>query len=553
MAKFSGDTAERLQQRTLINMSINPNGDEHELVNVYARQTSEFLSGSALSQPPTAILTTDSGLAIAVQATGTSSATNSVSSSTTASQTAGAVDPSETSHNAGPYLCTTSIGISTLTNVLADYFQTTENDVNATFNYLEFNVHLAASPEDPTGGATTLDLERLPSTGDYISNIVNMSLTPYIYTPFSLRTDRANLNQSWFLESTDDRPFSDYFTTQPLSDGSGLYTLDGWPSVSIIMLRRALRIIVGIRSIDPQMQQYNSSADVDTVFPPGYISNPIDTALSSNGTVTGGCFYQPNVTTLSAVNSSWAVSDSLSNVTSLNTTSNAALDLSSCGISPILNATLSNSPPSTNASIYLDFVRGSLWGWADDEPGDTDMSGGTGSRHCAVANMTNGGRWQVTDCDDQHYAACRADNSPYVWTVSDSKSLYYKANTTCDDKSNFAVPRTALENQYMLDAMRTWITRQDDDDDAANIEVFWLNFNDLDIEGCWVSGVNQTCPYQPEARDMTRTVVIPVVAGIIVFFLAILTITVKCAANRRNTRSRRKRGEGGWDYEGVPS
>jgi hypothetical protein len=48
-------------------------------------------------------------------------------------------------------------------------------------------------------------------------------------------------------------------------------------------------------------------------------------------------------------------------------------------------------------------------------------------------------------------------------------------------------------------------------------------------------------------------VVIPTVAGVIVFLLAILTITVKCAANRQNTRRRRKRGEGGWDYEGVPS
>ncbi|THV98299.1 hypothetical protein D6D27_01618 [Aureobasidium pullulans] len=546
LARVSGATAEGLGRRALHTSLINANEDVHLSADILPRQTSEYSSESSQ-----VVSMTSSALTISAQASGSSGVTSG-GGLATVSQTTAAADPSETGHTVGPYSCSESIGIATLTNVLADYFQGTENDVNATFKYLEFNVHLAAPFGDPTGTASPSDPERLPSVGNYISDLINSTLSPYIYTPAALRSERADLNQSWFSSGVQNPPASEYLTTQPLSDGSGLYTLNGWPSTSVIMLQRALRIIVGLGSVDAQMQQYDFSADADSIFPTGYISNPIDATVSSNGMIASGCLYQPNNTMLSAVNSSWAVSSSLPNTTTSNTTSYAALSLSSCGISPIINTPLYSSLATENATVYREYISDTLWGWAEDEPSDSGTSEVTGSRHCAVSNMTNNGRWQVIDCTDENHFVCRRDDSPYVFSVSDDKNRYYQGDEACGDGSSFAVPRTALENHYMIDAIRDWASSKasNDDDDT---QVFWLNLNDIDIMDCWVSGVNQTCPYQTGSRDMKGTVIIPTVAGVIVFLLAILTLTVKCAANRQNTRRRRRRGERGWDYEGVPS
>ncbi|CAD0110406.1 unnamed protein product, partial [Aureobasidium uvarum] len=477
-ARFSGDTAEPLERQALRSSSIIVDEDVHQRAQIHVRQTSELLSESTDASATNAALTA---------ATITTDSSSSGGSVVAISQTFSAAQPSQTGHQIGGYSCTESIGISTITSVLADYFQTTENDLNATFKYLEFNVRLAAPFNDPADTTSSADPERLPTLGNYISDLINSTLSRYLYTPAALRSERANLNQSWLAGDIENPPAVEYMTTMPLNNGSGLYTLDGWPSESIIMFLRALRIIASVR-LDSQMQQYDFSADAETIFPAESISNNVGTTLSSDGTVTNGCLYQPGNTTLAAVNSSWAISSNLPNTTSLNTTNYAALNISSCGISPVLNTSLLGSLATNNATTYRQFTRGSLWGWDTDEP---------------------------------------------------------------SDNSSFAVPRTALENRYMIAALRDWVSRQTDFDDAP---VFWLSINDIDTKDCWVSGVDQTCPYRSDARDTGKpTVVIPTVAGVIVFLLAILTIFVKCAANRQNTRRRLKRGEGGWDYEGVPS
>jgi hypothetical protein len=82
----------------------------------------------------------------------------------------------------------------------------------------------------------------------------------------------------------------------------------------------------------------------------------------------------------------------------------------------------------------------------------------------------------------------------------------------------------------------------------------WANFNSLDVQACWVTGgPNATCPYyEDEDADERRQIVIPTVAAIIVLIITALTLFVKCNANRRNSR-RKKRVIEGWEYEGVPS
>ena len=542
-ARVSGGAAATLVRDALPSSLINTHEDVHHSGGIHVRQTSEFAFGSVAASITSSALTL---------ATDTSS-TTSGGSTAAASQSSSAVQPSQSGHQIGLYSCTETIGISTLTDVLAEYFQATENNLDATFKYLEFNMHLAAPFDNPGDTSSPADPERLPTFGNYISDLINSTLSPYLYTPAALRSERANLNQSWFAGNIDNPPAAEYMTTLPLVDGNGLYTPNGWPSESIIMFLRALRIIASIGTVDSQMQQYDFGPDAETIFPPGYISNNIATALSSDGAVTAGCLYQPSNMSLSLANhtnTSWAISSNLPNNTNLNTTSHAALDLSSCGISPILNTPLSGSPATDNATTYREFLRNSLWGWDQDEPSDS-LSTATSSFHCAVTNLSNNGLWEVVDCTDENRFVCRRNDSPYTFSISNDKNRYYQGYEACDEFSSFAVPRTALENRYMVAAARDWLSRQPDFDDAP---VFWLSINDIDTKNCWVSGVDEICPYRSDDRDTNKpTVVIPTVAGVIVFLLAILTITVKCAANRQNTRRKRKRGEGGWDYEGVPS
>lgn len=541
-SRVSADTASPLVRGVQHSSLISAYGDVHHPGELQVRQTSEYASESIAASGASAALTS------ATLAASPSSTTNG--GSVVASQSSSAVQPLQSGHQIGGYSCTDTIGISTLTDVLAAYFEVTENDLNATFKYLEFNVRLAAPFDNPSDTTSSADPDRLPASGNYISNLINSTLSRYLYTPAALRSERANLNESWFAGNIDNPPAAEYMTILPLNDGSGVYTQNGWPSESIIMFLRALRVIASIGTVDSQMQQYDFEADAETVFSPGYISNEIGTTLSSNGTVTAGCLYQSSNVTVPVGNSSWAISSNLPNNTNINTTSNAALDLSSCGISPILNTPLLGNSAINNATTYREYIRNSIWGWDTDEPSDS-LTTATTSRHCAVADLSNNGMWEVVDCTNENRFLCRRDDSPYTFSISDAKNRYYQGYEACDEGYTFAVPRTALENRYAIAVMQDFLARRPDYDDAP---VFWLSINDIDTKDCWVSGVDQTCPYRTDDRTTGKpTVVIPTVAGVIVFLLAILTITVKCAANRQNTRRRRKRGEGGWDYEGVPS
>ena len=168
-------------------------------------------------------------------------------------------------------------------------------------------------------------------------------------------------------------------------------------------------------------------------------------------------------------------------------------------------------------------------------------------------NLTSFGKWHATSCNDRHYAACRIGSQPYLWTPSQQSGPYDAVSRVCPDNSTFSVPRTALENAYLVSAMQSAHNSGDLDSDETLI---WVNFNDLDVSGCWVSGANNTCPYVQRTSTTGRKVTVPTVAAVIVFVIAALTVFVKCAANRgasRKRRNRRRRGDSGWDYEGVPS
>jgi hypothetical protein len=128
---------------------------------------------------------------------------------------------------------------------------------------------------------------------------------------------------------------------------------------------------------------------------------------------------------------------------------------------------------------------------------------------------------------------------------------FYDAPYSCPDNSTFSPPRTGLENRYLYHSVLSSGVKINTAEEATGI---WINLNSLDIATCWVAtGPNGTCPYYvDESAEQSRQVLVPTIGAIIAFLLTALTIFVKCNANRRNSRTRR-RGDGGWDYEGVPS
>ena len=170
-----------------------------------------------------------------------------------------------------------------------------------------------------------------------------------------------------------------------------------------------------------------------------------------------------------------------------------------------------------------------------------------------VSTASNGSRWRVEYCNIRHRAACRIANEAYSWQLSDEMVTFPAAELACPANSFFSVPRTGLENEHLYqhilslpEAARSGL--------SGSGSGVWLNFNNLDAEACWVAnGRNGSCLYATDKEALRqRTVLVPIIAALVVLLLTALTLFVKCNKNRRNSR-KRIRGEGGWDYEGVPS
>jgi hypothetical protein len=411
--------------------------------------------------------------------------------------------------------------------------------------YLILNLHAAASASDPTGPGTEPPLGTLPQGQKVLSYILDLSMAQYVYTPDDLADQRSDLNssQSWYAVERFDEPDSAYFRVQSNNNGD-TYTLDGWPSASFVEMQRARRLLAGFGRIDPQMERYNFSADKSIIFPTGYLSKPITHDKHLQGA--NPCFFHFDEKSVSANNNSWALAWEQS---SLQSGLTAASNYTTCGISPILNKTLKGVTADQEFGPYREFLDRTIWSWAPGEPlhglGEDDDGSKTQHR-CAVLDAASG-NWQAVDCTQSHYSACRVNGRPYEWSIGKISTAYTTADIPCPDGSLFTAPRTALENEYLQHHWRKAIREREIDDN-----LLWMNFNDLDVQGCWVVGQNVTCPYLSTGHD-NRQIIVPTVAAVIVFVLALLTVFVKCAANRQGSKRRRRRGDDGWDYEGVPS
>lgn len=484
-----------------------------------------------------------------------SSSTSSISASS-ATSPSNSQPPLPTQSNGtptttGPYNCTQSLTLQYLTGILSNFFDKTFTTTDASFAFLLLNLHAAASWSSPNSPAQ--QPTQLPEPGNFISDIINGNLSSDVYTPQKLENQRADLedSDSWLSGSSDNHPAAGYYETR--RENGILTTNDGWPTETFMVFRELQRLIVSFGYTDPQMSGYNKTPDAPTIFPADTIRQPRSVAFNSDGTLSSGCILVPSEYHItSATNSSWAVAAP----PNIDIDANPNLDVSipsvgnltSCGLSTFLNNTLANTTADQNHLPYAAFTRSYSWTFAPGEPLNA-TAGSTTNNRCTAMYTTGShpGRWRTIDCNTPLRVACQDPAVPYRWEVSAERSSYANAQSLCSSGLKFSVPRTPLENSYLF---RAAVEASSEDQ-----EPILVNMNSLDVEDCWVSGENTTCPYVPPTdTDRTRVVVVPTVAAVIIFLCAALTFFVKCAANRReDKRGRRRRMVGGWEYEGVPS
>ncbi|KAF2870823.1 hypothetical protein BDV95DRAFT_607945 [Massariosphaeria phaeospora] len=456
----------------------------------------------------------------------------------------------------GNYKCTSEMTLDFLTGVFNDFVDKTATTTDALFTFLILNIHSAASSTASDAPAQQPPSGQLPNSSHLITNIFQRNLTEELYTSQMLREDREKLNRTWLDGAWNTLPAAGYYQTSVGSNGN-LVTQDGWPTEAYVEFKKYHRLVVSFGSMDPQMAEYNLEPELSTIFALGTFLEYRNTTFNTAGSVTSGCIFSPSEDTITPnTNSSWALSvvpnldlaadpDKLSPIP-------AVTNLTSCGISPWTNSTLSGATADQNVAPYAAFVYSTLWTWAPGQPLNASASEGSQKDRCAVMDTIRyPGRWQTADCDSQHRAACQDPANPYRWDISFSTASYPASETACPPGLVFSVPHTALENAHLLSAIRAHPSTQHRD----TTEPVFLNLNSLDVQDCWVLEVNGTCPYDPPTdTNRLRIVVVPTVAAVIIFVCAALTFFVKCAANRReDKRGRRRRNVGGWDYEGVPS
>ncbi|KAF2279397.1 uncharacterized protein EI97DRAFT_481753 [Westerdykella ornata] len=454
------------------------------------------------------------------------------------------------------YVCSATMSLGLLTSLLDDYFEYTDITTEATLSYLILNIHAAASVEAPNKPAARPSLDKFPVPGRRISDVIKGNLSEKLYTPKKLKEDRDNLNQTWFAVQWNNMPARGYYSTSRRTDDTRM-TRDGWPTETFITFREFHRVLAGFGTIDPQMADYNFAGDYHSIFRPGELFIIHNTTIDAEGNFTSGCLTHSGSLNPNA-NSSWATSlippRSLPQNPNIDLAIPAITNCTTCGISPFLNTTLSNTTADQNYNPYLAFTRSTLWSWTPSEPSNITTQPRDKSRRCAILSTADPypGRWYTTDCTSRRLAACQNPNQPFNWTVSREKATYTEADRKCPQDYTFAVPRTPLENAALLSALSTL----NSDPVDGNDEVY-ININSLHTRNCWTAngGANATCPYRPRIDlNETRIVVVPVVATVIVFVLAAATVFVKCAANRREARrGGARRVLRGWEYEGVPS
>lgn len=287
------------------------------------RRQDESVSGSTSSPEPSGTSTTDEP--------STASSSLVASSTTSAGPSATVISFPMTNGEQllqiGDYNCTSTITLDLLTAIHEAFLDATSTTTDASITFLILNIHAAASWAAPNNAAQQPSSNQLPS-GASLSNVINGNLSDELYTPQKLQTERANLNHSWFDVPSTNFPAKGYFGTPKDSSGD-LVTNDGWPTEAYMEFKELHRLILGFGTIDPQMQDYNTSTEGDTIFGQGTLSSFQDVTFSTDGSISSGCLFNPSEESITATtNSSWAIGTYIA----VHISACLSLDLGSCSL-----------------------------------------------------------------------------------------------------------------------------------------------------------------------------------------------------------------------------
>lgn len=458
----------------------------------------------------------------------------------------------------GSYQCSEDLDVSGLIDILRGYFESNTSQLNVYLSFVVFSLHAAASASAPDEPAPAVSGAHLPSNNERLGDLLEDKLGEYIYNPSQLAEERSNLNNSWYQVVDGYEPITEYLTIHEDAKGRQS-TPDGWPCSKYVQLAKERRVLFGYGDIDPQVEGYDLGSD-SVLFPPSYLTNFVDVSSAVDGSLDTGCLYDSDASLVSQVNSSWAVSTripvpSTNSSATLGQLSSIVKNLTACGLSPNLNDTLLNATADNDVETYRNISLSASWAWSAGQPQDSiDDEAGDPKERCAIIDLSTNGHWAAIGCSEDRYAACRVNNLPFTWKLSTEKTSYGNAERACPENTTFSLPRTGLENtylyRYLLSSSNVTLNTSSKD----SMRQVWIDFNSLDIASCWVSGgPDANCPYASDPQQLEkRTVLVATIWGIVICVVAALTLFVKCNANRRNSR-RRKRVIEGWEYEGVPS
>lgn len=341
--------------------------DQLSLPSLALRDTFEAPHEPAVASPHLLVRQDDSSTEILAPSLSTQSNSETLSSpSTTATLDSGATTAGDgtpeptavagpgTAIDTGGYSCTTSATLQLLLQVLSSHLDSTQTNVNATVSYLILNLHQAASASGQTSNLT-MDLPRGNNSLGSILLSPTTNISNYLYTPQDLNEQRADLNASfrWFSVNPTRETESAYFNVN--RSGGNAVTLDGWPAESFVEMTQAKRLLVGVSHVQPELRQYNLTADGTLLFSSGDLGVPRSVEIDTDGQISNGCFFDADTLDVSNVNNSWAaVGLNSTTVSGLASNLAAANNLTHCGIAPILNRTLGGTTADEDWQVSTD-------------------------------------------------------------------------------------------------------------------------------------------------------------------------------------------------------
>ncbi|KAG0339150.1 hypothetical protein BG000_002737 [Podila horticola] len=268
-----------------------------------------------------------------------------------------------------------------------------------------------------------------------------------IYSPHQLETDRQDLMATWW------KPVPvgiDYYNTTVDPVTGRTQTATGWPTSDYLTDVINCRIIVGfgINNLKSNTT-YNITDDFTTIHPPGVLSPSMTNSslikITSSLNSEQCNFPMPGMMMLPTGHEEnrTSVQDQNKNVTESITTE---VSWSFASMSD------ANSAPWTYSTGQLAQAAMSIWSWDLDQPPINQ----TRSRDLRCGAMQSNGRWTAQDCNTKLPVACRKIGTSSSWIIYEKGANNYR-DVACPEEYQFEVPRTARENQFLYQALLSYL------------------------------------------------------------------------------------------------